>query len=159
MEQPDSDSERKRLDICFDRLNGEIAERTQRQLEVTSRLVHLERCVEGALARSSQVARETTQSLNAADTRIRDLEAQVAAVWALVELTDGYGSPFWSEPGLDDTTPAQAVAAVLEHLRSCLASSYTAQRQDCLGRPGHREAMAALNAADRQSDDDQICGC
>ncbi len=65
--------------------------------------------------------RRDTQDKNA---KIRDLEAQVAAqqqaiddVWALVELTDGYGSPFWAEPGLDDTTPAQAVAAVLEHLR------------------------------------------
>lgn len=171
--------------------------------------------------------------------KVRDLEAQVTAlqkaiddVWALVEMTDGYGSPFWSEPGLDDTTPAQAVAAVLEHLRAQLAEheaegalrrqDYTSELTEALGygtgtivwhraldlvretilqRNGAREqvatqataytqlttrvrtleernttqaatirsyqlgdllgteAMAALNAVDRQSDDDQICGC
>lgn len=114
--------------------------------------------------------------------RARDLEAQVAAlqkaiddVWALVEQPDGYGSPFWTEPGIDDTTPAQAVERVLAHLRARI--EYLAERAlvveqnaeenrrryaDLLaiGRnPANREAMAALNAADRQSDDDQICGC
>lgn len=94
--------------------------------------------------------------------KIRDLEAQVSAlqkaiddVWALVEQTDGYGSPFWSEPGLDDTTPAQAVDAVLEHLREVVSTGVRA----IMGAPAYPEAMAALNAADRQSDDDQICGC
>lgn len=258
------------------RLNGEIVERSQRQLEITGRLAALERdmraqpheCkaeigrgmatpfedtriaeLERELATSRQVAKETTQSLNAADAKIRDLErdlanaradvqvhqsarqvleqweaevrtalgvgpgesrrfivleiermkqfekevretrgrlarrigdleAQVAAlqaaiddVWALVEEPDGYGSPYWTESGLDDTTPAQAVAAVLHHLRSAI--SYATVRIRVLEERNatqavtigqyqetpRAEAMAALNAADRQSDDDQICGC
>lgn len=94
--------------------------------------------------------------------KIRDLEAQVhvldhaiADVWALVEYTDGYGSPYWTEPGLDDTTLAEAVEAVLEHLRDV---AWTA-RNAVMRAPAYPEAMAVLNAADRQSDDDQVCGC
>lgn len=182
--------------------------------------------------------------------RNRDLEAQVAAVqkavddvWALVATPDGYGSPFWSEPGLDDTAPAWAIGKVLEHLRArddeskrsmaelctqlqeiydaagwtanvpshtvlvkdiarlvsdnaSLGNEVSAQlkrvgdlqferatlkqvitdqavqiarlRSDVAAFGSARgacscasndEAMAALNAADRQSDDDRICGC
>lgn len=283
------------------RLEGEIAERSQRQLEITGRLAELERrivprggCSEpgtppwmaereaerearestreptpctagplaiwGALTPGHQPTREPTcngqhpppacgdpecwhvkekgpgkavqQAIAEAErvaiyrrrweTVRASLESQVTAqqqalddVWALVEETDGYGSPFWSEPGLDDTTPAQAVAAVLEHLRAQIAEheaegverrrDYTEELTEALGygtgtivwhraldlvretilqRNGAREqvaaqakiiryqaetigryqlgypaeAMAALNAADRQSDDDQICG-
>lgn len=103
--------------------------------------------------------------------RNRDLEAQVAAlqkaiddVWALIEKPDGYGSPCWSEPGLDDTTPAQAIERVMKHLREKIertaAAGISAWRPPIMiVNPANAEAMAALNAADRQSDDDQICGC
>lgn len=97
------------------------------------------------------------------EAKVRDLEAQVAAlqkaiddVWALVEQPDGYGSPYWTEPGLDDTTPAQAIERVLASLRTCVRYWIKEQERPW---PAYREAMAALNAADRQSDDDQICGC
>ncbi|HSR79059.1 MAG TPA: hypothetical protein VLN57_20975 [Xanthobacteraceae bacterium] len=39
-------------------------------------------------------------------------------VWALVVKPDGYGSSFCPEPGIDETTPAQAVSAVLANLRA-----------------------------------------
>ncbi len=211
------------------RLTGEIAERSQRQMEITGRLTELER----RMAERNK----TTET-------IRDLQAQahaqqqaIADVWELVEMTDGYGSPFWAEPGLDDTTPAQAVGAVLEHLRAKAdqlteqahgrqaeldqrAKDYTDELTEALGygtgtivwsraldlvretilqrnvareqvaaqatvywqltarirtleernatqaetigryQLGYpAEAMAALNAADRQADDDQICRC
>ena len=41
-------------------------------------------------------------------------------VWELVKERDSYGSPFWTEPGLDSTTPAQAVEIVLTHLRGVI---------------------------------------
>lgn len=185
------------------RLTGEINERSQRQMEITGRLAELER-LERRMVDPDRVAMGLTKALcnerhpppacldpgcwhkaayNKTTERIRDLEAQVHAldhaiadVWALVEQTDGYGSPFWSEPGLDDTTPAQAVAAVLEHLRHVAGSGVATcaqlkmeaerHRQRYMSNlralnlnPANAEAMAALNAADRQSDDDQVCGC
>lgn len=146
------------------RLHAEANERTQRQLEITGRLAELERRMaqRGKLAELTRLTEEAG-GYDEQNRHVVDLEAQITAqqqaiddVWALVELTDGYGSPFWSEPGLDDTTPAQAVGAVLEHLRSV---ALVRLAQECpLLNPAHREAMAALNAADRQSDDDQICG-
>lgn len=189
-------------------LTGEITERSRRQLEITGRLAELERCMgmRGIFPSRRQaptlgpppwMARwETHEKVRE---KVRDLEAKVTAqqlaidnVWALVELTDGYGSPFWAEPALDDTTPAKAVGAVLEHLRAKAdqlaeqatgrhrARGYTEELTEALGYlPGSitwqralelvlelvhvhvkldRLEKLRLDAADRQSEDDQICG-
>lgn len=56
---------------------------------------------------------------------------QIADVWALIAQPDGYGSPYWTEPHLDDTTPAQAVSAVLAHLRKAVSTGVHSRALVC----------------------------
>lgn len=85
------------LDALSKRLDGEIAERSQRQLEITGRLAAVERDMQACI--------ETLRQPTDIPERMKQLERRV------VDYID------------------------------------------------RQKTMAALDAADRQSDDDQICGC
>lgn len=53
-----------------------------------------------------------------------DLDArceEIAAVWKVLEPRDEFGTPHGWEPGLDDTTPAEAVSRAMTHLRETLS--------------------------------------
>lgn len=50
------------------------------------------------------------------------LRAALRNVWEQLAQPDGYGTPYWGEPGLDDTSAADAVIAVLDHLRAQIDS-------------------------------------
>lgn len=108
----------------------------------------------GELMRVRTIVDEATYSLDAANApdraplpmrvdimlrQLADARKAIAEVWALVAERDGHGSPFWTEHGIDDTTPAQAVEQVLGHLRNKCTATLKAHDEAMVAARQHRE--------------------